>query len=87
MEYKFQYENESEKLKLLEDNKSKIWIEEQSFLDGGNYLIFADEPRAPQPIYINMPKEELDDLKNQVLEMQSYIIEQEYKNLLSTGGM
>lgn len=45
-----------------------------------------NEPEAP-PIYQKPLSEEVKNLKSQVLEMQNYIVNEQYNNLLSTGGL
>ncbi|MEY8001215.1 hypothetical protein AB8U03_13620 [Clostridium sp. Mt-5] len=41
MNYKFQYQNDTDRTTILNNNKDKILIEEQNITEG-NFLIFSD---------------------------------------------
>lgn len=41
MTYKFQYQNDTDRTTILNNNKEKILIEEQNITEG-NFLIFSD---------------------------------------------
>ncbi len=45
------------------------------------------EEEFQEPIYQKPLSEEVKNLKSQVLEMQNYIVNEQYNNLLSTGGL
>jgi hypothetical protein len=49
MIYKFQYNTEEEKTKIMSDNISKILLEVQNIKEG-NFLIFSDTPRTEEQV-------------------------------------
>jgi len=63
MEYKFEYETQTERRQILDDNQNLFWIEEKNIIDG-NFLVFSDIP-----IIKNIPdsKPSYEELENQVL--------------------
>lgn len=62
MLYKYSFSNDSEKEQLIQANSDKFLIEEQNITEG-NFLVFSDEPPQENIIYINVPKEEFDLMK------------------------
>ncbi|MEC0125359.1 hypothetical protein [Paenibacillus pabuli] len=72
MKYTYQYNNESERLDLIDKNKDKYLLEESRLIDG-NYIVFGDEPNQPPIVYVSVPSEDFENLKqdNTLLKAQS----------------
>lgn len=65
---KFQYSTVEEREQILQENSSSYHIEEQNLFEG-NFLIFSDEPRPIEPIYVDVSKTELAKIQEQVNEL------------------
>lgn len=62
MKFTYQYTNEEERSRVLDQNSHLILIEEQNITEG-SFLIFSDVP-LPEPIvYVTVPQEEFESLK------------------------
>ncbi|WP_128102777.1 hypothetical protein [Paenibacillus sp. DCT19] len=62
MKFTYQYTNEEERSRVLDQNSHLILIEEQNITEG-NFLVFSDVP-LPEPIvYVNVPQKEFESLK------------------------
>ncbi|MCI1615971.1 hypothetical protein [Heyndrickxia oleronia] len=72
MEYKFQYSTPQERERILEDNASKILIEEQNIAEG-NFLIFSDAPIEKEVEFVNIPQSEIDSIKQSIAELSLLI--------------
>lgn len=60
-----EYFTEQERVNALEQNSHLFWIEEKNIIEG-NFLVFSDtplEPPEPPKIYINIPEEQFNSLK------------------------
>lgn len=64
MLYKFEFENDEERIAIISENTSKILVEEQYIIEG-NFLIFSDEPLPGKIIYTQVPQEEFEQLKHE----------------------
>lgn len=60
---KIEYQNDSERTNLLNENSNLIIIEEQNVTEG-NFLIFSDIPLEPRIIYTEVPEQEFKNLKS-----------------------
>ncbi|WJH30962.1 hypothetical protein N6H13_10480 [Paenibacillus sp. CC-CFT742] len=59
---KVQYKNQEDRQSILDEYKERFLIEDQVLIEG-NFLIFSDEP-LPEPIvYVSVPQEEFERLK------------------------
>jgi hypothetical protein len=63
MEYKYAYATDQDKANLLQQNSNKVLVEMQDLIEG-KFLIFADEPRPTEKIYVDGTKEEIESLKS-----------------------
>lgn len=63
MQYKFQYQNDTDRINIINQNKDKILIEEQNITEG-NFLIFSD---------IKPIDNQLNDLQNNQLNIMTAI--------------
>jgi hypothetical protein len=72
LEYKFQYSTPQERERILEDNASKILIEEQNIAEG-NFLIFSDAPIEKEVEFVNIPQSEIDSIKQSIAELSLLI--------------
>ncbi|NEU61335.1 hypothetical protein [Paenibacillus sp. ALJ109b] len=62
--FKHQYVDQEERQRILDKYKDKFLIEDQVLLDG-NFLIFSDTKPSPPVVYVNIPKEEFETLKQE----------------------
>lgn len=79
MKYMFQYESDTEREDLIEENKDKTLIEENNLLDR-NFLVFSDDPEndTKQVIYVNVPEEDY----NKINENTDYLLNVDFRLLV-----
>ncbi|CAI6073884.1 hypothetical protein PAECIP112173_02304 [Paenibacillus sp. JJ-100] len=64
MEWRYQYESDAERDELIKEYKSMHLIREENISEG-NFLIFAEEPLREPAIYVSVPQEEFESLKQE----------------------
>lgn len=74
MLYKYQYETEEEKQDILSANTDKRLIEVQNITEG-NFLIFSDQPIEKEVVYINVPQNEIEALKQSIAELTLLLVQ------------
>lgn len=62
MKKQIQYTDLTDRERIIQENKDMILVEEMNIVEG-NFLVFSDEP-LPEPIvYVSVPQEEFETLK------------------------
>ncbi|MBU3146880.1 hypothetical protein [Clostridium sp. CF012] len=72
MKYKFQYEDEVSKEKIMGENTNKILVEIQNHFDG-KYLVFDDGVVPLQLTILNALEQQINSLQNKLLESEGVI--------------
>ncbi|MFJ7934820.1 hypothetical protein [Sporosarcina sp. NPDC096371] len=67
-----QYKNDAERKTIIESHNHLYLVEEKNIIEG-NFLIFSDALPEPPKVYVSVPEEEFEGLKqdNQLLKAQS----------------
>lgn len=64
MEWRYQFESDIEREKLINENESLFLIREENITEG-NFLTFSDEPLPEPVVYVSVPQEEFESLKQE----------------------
>ncbi|PAF31520.1 hypothetical protein [Paenibacillus sp. 7516] len=64
---KVEYKDTSERQEIIDQYKDKFLVEDQILFDG-NFLIFSDTKPTPPIVYICVPQEEFEFLKQESTE-------------------
>ncbi|WP_339273607.1 hypothetical protein MKY59_20965 [Paenibacillus sp. FSL W8-0426] len=64
MRTKYQYKSADDRERIIAENNSLILIEEHNITEG-NFLIFSDEPLPEPVVYVTVPQEEFESLKQE----------------------
>jgi hypothetical protein len=72
MKRKIQYNSDSERITIIEENSALILVEEHNIYDG-NFLIFSNIPLEKEIIYTQVPQEDFNRQKTDLIEIQDVI--------------
>jgi hypothetical protein len=64
-----QYSNSEERQIALDNNINLALVEERNIIEG-NFLIFSDVPLEKEIVYANVPQEEFEKNKEQILQLK-----------------
>ncbi|KQY91634.1 hypothetical protein ASD24_23150 [Paenibacillus sp. Root52] len=64
MNYVFQFNSSDERDNLIIEHDDKFLIEERNITEG-NFLVFSDERPQPPIVYVSVPSEEFENLKQE----------------------
>lgn len=62
MKMVLEYETQAERERLIAENSHKFLVEERNIIDG-NFLVFDDEAPPVPVIYVTVPQEEIESIK------------------------
>lgn len=68
MRKKVEYKNAIERQNIIKENSHLILIEEHNTFEG-NFLVFSDTLPEKEIVYINVPKDEIDNIKQAIAEL------------------
>lgn len=74
MKIKIEYHTDEEKVTILNENKHLLLIEHHNLTEG-NFLIFSDAELRPPIVYVTVPEEEFENIREQNTDLMLAIAE------------
>ena len=68
MQKVYEYHTEQERQDIINQNLDLFLIEERNITEG-NFLVFSDTLPEKEIVYINVPKDEIDSMKQAIAEL------------------
>ena len=68
MQKVYEYHTEQERQDIINQNLDLFLIEERNITEG-NFLVFSDTLPEREIVYINVPKDEIDNIKQAIAEL------------------
>lgn len=62
MNIRIEYKTDEERQEIIEQHRDLFLVEDQNFLEG-NFLVFSDKAPEPPKVFISVPEEEFESMK------------------------